>query len=698
MADRDDAAPGAPARSWLDIELGRIWLLAELCLRHLQRAGLRPDSHPAAPDLGAVLAARAAARGGSPDIEALAASLTQADREVEAARRTSPVGQIARRLGLHRLEVETLMLAISPHIDPPLADLFHVVRSGARRGVNLALVTQLLRLRRDDRVAVLSSLDPERPLVAWRLIEVGPADHSDASATSRAIQPTFGLIELLGGGGPSSSLLRHARLIQAPATLDDLVLAPRLREVLGRTTGAAASAAPGAPWTVLWGIAGTGKTTIAARLAAHAGQPLLAFDAMSADKAQRAELLRLAQRDALALGAALYVGPLMVGDDAGAVIRRLDRHPGPVVLGIETSRPPNLRLDRAAREIEIGLPDERGRTELWQRAVDGAAGDAASDAASGALAALARSFQLSPGEILATGAEARAIAAGERRAMTYGDLRSGIERRLRNSLQDLAWRIDVRVRWSDLVLPPEGRGRVEEFIARRAFAHKVYGEWGFGDRLERGKGSIALFSGPPGTGKTMLAGLIAKGLGLDLYQVDLSQIQSRWIGETEKQLGRVFDLAERAHAVLLFDEADSLLARRTDVETSNDRYANANVNYLLQRLEQYTGVVVLTTNKDAALDEALQRRLTLHLRLDVPEILEREQLWRSFLPQGAPRDPDLDVAALAREFELTGGLIKNVVVRAAFLAAREDTRLGTGLLRRAATLELEDMGRVVRAA
>jgi SpoVK/Ycf46/Vps4 family AAA+-type ATPase len=698
MADRDDAAPGAPARSWLDIELGRIWLLAELCLRHLQRAGLRPDSHPAAPDLGAVLAARAAARGGSSDVEALAASLTQADREVEAARRTSPVGQLARRLGLHRLEVETLMLAVSPHVDPPLAELFHVVRGGARRGVNLALVTQLLRLRRDDRVAVLSSLDPERPLVAWRLIEVGPADHSDASATSRAIQPTFGLIELLGGGGLSSSLVRHARLIQAPATLDDLVLAPRLREVLVRTTGAAASAAPGAPWTVLWGIAGTGKTTIAARLAAHAGQPLLAFDAMSADKAQRPELLRLAQRDALALGAALYVGPLTVGDDAGAVIRRLDRHPGPVLLGIETARPPNLRLDRAAREIELGLPDERGRTELWQRAVDGAAGAAASDAASGALATLARSFQLSPGEILATGAEARAIAAGEGRAMTYGDLRSGIERRLRNSLQDLAWRIDVRVRWSDLVLPPEGRGRVEEFIARRAFAHKVYGEWGFGDRLERGKGSIALFSGPPGTGKTMLAGLIAKGLGLDLYQVDLSQIQSRWIGETEKQLGRVFDLTERAHAVLLFDEADSLLARRTDVETSNDRYANANVNYLLQRLEQYTGVVVLTTNKDAALDEALQRRLTLHLRLDVPEILEREQLWRSFLPHGAPRDPDLDVAALAREFELTGGLIKNVVVRAAFLAAREDTRLGTGLLRRAATLELEDMGRVVRAA
>ncbi len=676
-------------RSWLDAELGRIWLLAELGLRHLQRAGLRPQSHPSTPDLAALLAARATARGGSSEIDALAHSLDEADREVEVARRTSPVGLLARRIGLSRLEIEILMLAISPHIDPPLGDLFHVVRGGARRGVNLALVAQLLRLRRDDRVAVLSTMDPERPLVAWRLVEIGPADPGDASATSRAIQPTFGLIELLGGGGgPSSSLQRHARVILAAATFDDLVLSPREHESLTRMS--AAVAGPRSPWTLLWGIAGTGKTEISARLAAHAGQPLFTFDVMSADKAARPELLRLAQRDALALGAALYVGPLTVGDDVAALVRRLEHYPGLVFLGVETSRPPNLPLGCPVRELELGLPDQRGRTVLWQRAVDGGSVDG--------LDTLVRSFYLSPGEILTIGAEAATIARSERRAVTYGDLRGGIERRLRNSLQDLAWRIDVRVQWSDLVLPPDGRSRVEEFIARRKFAHKVYGEWGFGDRLERGKGAIALFSGPPGTGKTMLAGLIAKGLGLDLYQVDLSQIQSRWIGETEKNLGRVFDLAERAHAVLLFDEADSLLSKRTDVETSNDRYANAHVNYLLQRLEKYTGIVVLTTNKDAALDEALQRRLSLHLRLEVPEIPEREQLWRSFLPQGVPRDSDLDIETLAREFELTGGLIKNVVVRAAFLAAREDTQLGTGLLRRAATLELEDMGRVVRAA
>src|SRR5262249_53129230 len=157
-------------------------------------------------------------------------------------------------------------------------------------------------------------------------------------ATHRAIHPTFGLIELLAGAtGPSSSLSRHARLVRAAATLDDLVLSPRLREILSRMAGAVPECAP---WTVVWGIAGAGRTEMSARLAAHAGQPLLAFDVLAADRPARPELLRLAQRDAVALGAALYVGPLTTGDETATLVRRLDRQPGLVFLGVETSRPP----------------------------------------------------------------------------------------------------------------------------------------------------------------------------------------------------------------------------------------------------------------------------------------------------------------------------------------------------------------------
>jgi SpoVK/Ycf46/Vps4 family AAA+-type ATPase len=206
---------------------------------------------------------------------------------------------------------------------------------------------------------------------------------------------------------------------------------------------------------------------------------------------------------------------------------------------------------------------------------------------------------------------------------------------------------------------------------------------------------IALLSGPPGTGKTLLAGVIARELGLELYQVDLSCVMSKWLGETEKQLARLFDHAQRAHAVLLFDEADALFAKRRDTEGTTDRHANLTVNFLLQRLEQYRGIAVLTTNRPAGLDEALQRRLSLHLRFDIPDADERERLWRSLMPADAPLADDVDVARLAADLRLTGGYIKNVVVRAAFLAAIHDTSIDQALLRHAAALELEDMGRVI---
>ena len=667
--------------TWLDRELQRLWLVAELGLRHLVEGKARPVPSG---DLRAVLAARAESRGDANDLSSLSARVDRVEREVAEARGASPLGRLAARLALSHLETEVLIIALAPHIDPALAELFQALRGGPKRGVTLTFVTQLLRLTRADRTRLLGVLDPERPLLQWRLIEVGN-DPGDGTAGGRVVHPSLGAIDLLSvEGEPSSALRRFAKLVHASKELDDLVLAPELRTAVTRLchgTGAA-------PWTVLWGLTGAGKRTIAGRIAAHRGQPLLALDLMSAEAAQRKTLLRIAQRDALVLGATLYLGPLPPsGDDVRDLLRPLAAHEGHVILGIETARPRGLSLEVAVRVLELAVPDESTRLALWKQQLPNAKAESGVEA-------IARAFHLTPGEIASTAREALLVAHAEKRPPTVSDLRTGVERRLRNGLQDLAWQVDVRVEWSDLVLAPDDRGRVEEFIARRVFAPKVYGEWGFGRRVERGRGSIALFSGPPGTGKTMLAGLIAKGLGLDLYQVDLSQIQSRYVGETEKSLGKVFDLAERAHAVLLFDEADSLLSKRTDVETSNDRYANAHVNYLLQRLEAYSGVVVMTTNKDAALDDALQRRLTLHLRLDVPEVPERERLWQSFLPPALPREP-IDISALATEFELTGGYIKNVVVRAAFLAAREQRHVSTSLLRRAAVLEMEDMGRVV---
>jgi SpoVK/Ycf46/Vps4 family AAA+-type ATPase len=205
----------------------------------------------------------------------------------------------------------------------------------------------------------------------------------------------------------------------------------------------------------------------------------------------------------------------------------------------------------------------------------------------------------------------------------------------------------------------------------------------------------ALFSGPPGTGKTMVASLIAKELGLELFRVDLSRIVSKYVGETEKNLGRAFDEAENSQAVLLFDEADALFARRTDVKSSNDRYANLEVNYLLQRLESFEGIVLLTTNNASSIDDAFRRRLRFRIEFDTPEAPERKLLWHAMFPADAPLAADVNFDQLAEQFEMSGGYIKNAVVRAAFLAAAAGpTQITHGLLMRAAQLEWREMGRL----
>ncbi len=421
------------------------------------------------------------------------------------------------------------------------------------------------------------------------------------------------------------------------------------------------------------------------------GRPLLMFNPNVGDRALFEDLIRRAQREALLRGAILYVGPMTLDFLADAGLNfaaAMSNYPGAAVLGVQTMQPPRLKLDHPVQEVELKLPTEPVRLELWQRAVPNPSPDVD-------LPKLARGFHMTPGEIADIAREANLIANNEDgRLVGHGDLRAGVERRLRNELGEMARKINVAPKWSDLVLSDEDMQRIKEFISRKLYADKVYNDWGFGDRIGYGRGIIALLSGPPGTGKTMLAGLIAKDLDLELYQVDLSIVVSKWIGETEKQLGKVFDQAERAHAVLLFDEADALFAKRTEVTTANDRYGNLAVNYLLQRLEQYTGIAVLTTNKEAVVDEALQRRLSLHLHMRVPEQPERERLWHSFLPDKAPRADDLDFSALSQDYELSGGYIKNAMVRAAFLSVSQDQPIGMDNLRRAAILELEDMGRL----
>jgi SpoVK/Ycf46/Vps4 family AAA+-type ATPase len=230
-------------------------------------------------------------------------------------------------------------------------------------------------------------------------------------------------------------------------------------------------------------------------------------------------------------------------------------------------------------------------------------------------------------------------------------------------------------------------------VSRVRLRKQVLEDWGFHRKLAKGVGLAALFLGPPGTGKTMVAGIIAAELGLELYQIDLSRVTSKWVGETEKNLAAIFDAAEGANVMLLFDECDTLFARRSEVKSSNDKYANAEVNYLLQRIERFEGVSILTTNLDTSIDPAFKRRLAFRIQFPIPDAKEREKLWRRMLPIEAAVE-HLDFGALARDYELAGGNIRNAVLRAAYLAAADESPITHSHLQRSIVLEYRDAGKL----
>ncbi|MEO8699435.1 MAG: ATP-binding protein [Kofleriaceae bacterium] len=663
---------------WLEAELDRMWLVAERRLRRMQEAGLDVTS-AALPAIESILSARASKRAVGLD-----EAIELRTRELPALRARVPLGALAMRLELRAIELDVLVTALAPLIDPAIVELFAIVRTGAaRRGVDLALVADLFGLDRASRLELLESIDAERPLARWGLLA---QDDPSSLATQRSLQiPADVLATLCGGRQLPPGLAAHARLARHAPTLDDLLLPAATREELVLLQAELArSGGANAPWFVLWGPIGAGRRELAIRLAAAAQRDALVFDPSTCTLDELSARLQHAEREALIRGSALVIGPFEPdGEVATRVMRALRRYPELVILAVTSTTAPRLDTEHSLHELALGPLAHPEAMRLWKRlapAVDATA--------------IVDGFSLTPGDIVAAVRTGRARAEAQGRALSSSDLRRGVDLRLRAQLGDAIERVEVRDTWSDLVLPDADLDRLREFVGRKRHASTVYGQWGLAKRIQYGKGMIALFSGPPGTGKTMLAGVIANELELDLYRVDLSQVVSKWQGETEKQLSRIFDIAERTQAVLLFDEADSLFGKRGDVEGGKDRFANLTVNYLLQRLERYPGVAVLTTNKEAALDEALQRRLSLHLRLELPEVPERARLWRSFLAP-LPGAIEIDVEWLARKFELAGGSIKNAAVRAAFLAAADGQPLDTAVVVVAIERELDDMGRVV---
>ena len=351
-----------------------------------------------------------------------------------------------------------------------------------------------------------------------------------------------------------------------------------------------------------------------------------------------------------------------------------------------SQEPLNLEFNRAhfwSVELEFPVISYGQRKIIWEQNLNGNANFSATLTP----AALADRFSFTEGQIKS------ALALAENRAdlgaatISEEDILAGCRAQSNRKLGELAKRIQPKFGWDDLILPAEKKQQLNEVQNHLRHREKVYTDWGYEGKIAAGRGLNVLFTGVSGTGKTMAASIIASGLGLELYKIDLSSVVSKYIGETEKNLSRIFHEAETANAVLFFDEADALFGKRSEVKDAHDRYANIEVGYLLQRMEEFRGMTILATNMSENMDKAFMRRLHFIVVFRAPDGNEREIIWQNAFPSGAPLADDIDYDFLGQKLKITGANIKNIALAAGFFAAETDEPIGMSHIMRATMRE-----------
>jgi hypothetical protein len=540
--------------------------------------------------------------------------------------------------GLSDFERDVLLLCAGCELEGDFADLCAAAQGAPQRtyptfGLALAALPG----------AHWTALSPDGPLRRWRLVETAPGD----SLTAGPLQIDERILHHLAGVSTVDERLRGiVRRVPAQAQ-------PASREAAAAKVVALWEAAGGAADVVqLCGCDLAARRGVAAAAAAQVGLAAMALDAaeLPASSAEQETLARLCEREAALSRAALVLEiDQLDADRRRAAVRFLAAIDGRRIVSttdpLQTRGEPILRVDLEPLDTEEQL-------QLWTAALNGRG--PGED-----LAGVAQQFRLGSDGLAAAAARVRA----------GGSAWDACREQARPRLDDLAARIEPAATWEDLVLPQPQLETLQQIALHVRHRATVYEDWGFAARGARGLGINALFAGPSGTGKTMAAEVLANELRLDLYRIDLSSVVSKYIGETEKNLRRVFDAAEEGGAILLFDEADALFGKRSEVKDSHDRYANIEVSYLLQRMEAYRGLAILTTNLRSALDQAFLRRLRFVVLFPFPDAEQRAEIWRRIFPAETPVG-QLEPNRLA-QLNVAGGSIRNVALGAAFLAAED---------------------------
>lgn len=608
---------------------------------------------------------------------------------------------LAELFDLCPFDVEVVVMCLAPEVDRRYERLYAYLHDDVtRRMPTVDLVLRLLCADLEARVAARTRFTPQAPLVRHSLVTLAedPAQPS-CSLLDRNIRLDPRVVRFLLDDDEIADQLRsYARIVVPTATFDDLLFPAEFGASLARL------AEHSGDDLVLYcqGGYGLGKQSAAAACCQRWNKTLLvvAADLLASCPAEEfATLLGLVDREARLHGAVMYWENVdaLLGEEAHArlalLLSTLAAYPGPAFLAGDTRwEPADAPETMTFVRLEFPAPGYAERVRLWSAALDTVAGTTLD------LAALSGKFRLSGGQIKDAAATARNLAhvrAPGAPGVTQDDLQAACRLQSNRKLAALAQQITPHYTWHDIVLPADRMEQLREIANQVRYRALVYEAWGFERKVAGGRGLSVLFAGPSGTGKTMAADVLAHDLGLDLYKIDLSTVVSKFIGETEKNLARIFAEAATSNAILFFDEADALFGKRSQVRDAHDRYANLETSYLLQKMDEHEGVVILATNLRKNLDDAFVRRLHVTIEFPVPDVAERRRIWEQIWPEATPQDGHLDLELLARQIDLPGGNIRNIALAGAFLAAADGGVVTMAHLVKATRREYQKMGKVL---
>ncbi len=644
---------------------------------------------------------------------ALQQAVTWADEEVnriaaEAEREgvSLPLPALARRLGLTSDEVAVLRLALVPVLDASFRKRIARFKDNVLLDyVDVDFLLGTLYSQRLERLRARDLFSPDGRLIREHLITLSlPRDATSDTLLAHEVRVPDGVVHLVMGVPYLDKALSSLCTLTWPeADPDSIVMDPRTRdEVLALLKGSLDREGGRGVVVGLFGPPGTGKSLFAEVAASVTGRPLLTVDSarLAVDEGAFRDSL-----DAL-FGDARMRGAIVAFDHCEALFSQrnpripslyawFERHPGIVLLLTNDPRQLDPSLERyIAYQVDFEAPDVGQRERLWDLHARRAGLALAEDAD---LAGLALNFEFTGGQIANAVAVARDLAQARGRGpVRQADLLAGSWAQVRADMEEYSKKRKVRLTLDDLILPDEEKKLVAEVLDAARHRTFIMTRWGFAKRLTTGRGLCCLFVGEPGTGKTLAAEIIAEALGQNLYQISIPRVMSKYIGETEKNIERIFSTARANNSILLFDEADALFTTRVKVETSVDRFSNMEINLLLQEIERFDGIVILTTNLEKNLDKAFERRIQFKIRFPFPDPAHRARIWKALIPRECPVDPDIDWDRVGRSFELSGGHIKNAILRAAYKAARDEKRITLEHIVAAAEAECRAAGRLFR--